>query len=89
MIQLTVLQFRSRAVAMCALATVAAVAGITRPQLVHLYDTLIAPCTVNGTCGLAIFLGAALLLTGFCFWWVRRSNRVRKNLDFPRTLTVM
>lgn len=51
MIRFACLQFRTQAaVALLALAGVAAVVGLSGPQLIHLYNTLVAPCRSQGDC---------------------------------------
>lgn len=51
MIRFAWLQSRTQSlVAMAGLAIVAVVLAITGPELVHLYDTIIAPCTATDSC---------------------------------------
>ena len=67
MIHLTWRQFRPQAlVAFGLLALIAAVLAVTGPQLVHLYDTSVAPCQADHDCSLAaaVFIGHDQFLQG-------------------------
>ncbi len=54
MIRFTSLQFRAQAtVALVALVIAAVVLAVTGPQILHLYDTIVATCAAHGDCSTA------------------------------------